>query len=286
MARQTYRGPAAHPSSRRASDADVEGVHPVAARWTSAHDVVSRVPRPVFAQKPTVIGHRGAGVGRVDGRLENTLESFAAAVDSGTAWIELDVRRSRDGGLAVVHNPADVDGTYVVERDLAALQDAGIPSLEQVLEQLPLNVGVDVDLKSSVEDALLPDEQTTAALVAPVLDRERLRRNLLVTSFDPASLLILRERAPSVPLGLLTWFTFPLHMAVAAAAHLGVEVVAAQVGSFGPDGPTARHRGAAHAVEVAHRAGLEVIAWCPTPTEAVDLVTWGVDALVVDDVAR
>jgi glycerophosphoryl diester phosphodiesterase len=184
----------------------------------------------------------------------------------------------------VVHNPADPDGAYVVERSMAELAAVGVPSLHQVLDMLPTHVGLDVDLKSSLEDAVLPPERSTAALVAPILDLERHRRELLVTSFDPAALLLLRERAPQIPLGLLTWFTFPLHMAVAAAAHLGVEVIAAQVGSFRPDGQTARHRGGAHAIDVAHEAGLEVIAWCPTPAEAAELVQAGVDALVVDRV--
>ena len=240
--------------------------------------------RPVFSQRPTVIGHRGNGAGQVSGHLENTLESFAAALDSGTAWVELDVRRTADDDLAVVHNPADADGGYVVERTMPELAALGIPSLRQVLDALPAHVGLDVDLKSSLEDALLPAERSTAALLAPVLDEERHRRELLVTSFDPAALLVLRERVPRIPLGLLTWFTFPLHMAVAAAAHLGLDVIAAQVGSFRPDGQSARHRGAAHAIEVAHQAGLEVIAWCPSPAEAAELVRAGVDALVVDRV--
>jgi glycerophosphoryl diester phosphodiesterase len=39
-----------------------------------------------------------------------------------------------------------------------------------------------------------------------------------------------------------------------------------------------------HSVEVAHRAGLEVMAWCPKPEDAPGYVQAGVDALVVDDV--
>jgi glycerophosphoryl diester phosphodiesterase len=37
-------------------------------------------------------------------------------------------------------------------------------------------------------------------------------------------------------------------------------------------------------VEVAHEAGLQVIAWCPPPAQARALAGAGVDCLVVDDV--
>ncbi len=39
------------------------------------------------------------------------------------------------------------------------------------------------------------------------------------------------------------------------------------------------------AVDVTHRAGLEVMAWCPKPDAARELLTAGVDGVVVDEVA-
>jgi len=108
---------------------------------------------------------------------------------------------------------------------------------------------------------------------------------VLVTSFDPAALLIVRERAPAVPLGLLTWRRFPLRKAIAAAAHLGVEVVAPQFESFPLDGrEPALERPLPETVRVAHEAGLQVVAWCPGAAEARPLAAAGVDCLVVDDV--
>ena len=75
-------------------------------------------------------------------------------------------------------------------------------------------------------------ERTTAALVARAGRRAHTAAALLVTSFDPAALLIVRERLPRVPLGLLTWTRFPLRKAIPAARHLGLEVVVANVESF------------------------------------------------------
>jgi hypothetical protein len=53
-----------------------------------------------------VIGHRGLGRGVVEGRLQNTPESVDAAVQLGLPWVEIDVRRTVDNVLMVVHNPA------------------------------------------------------------------------------------------------------------------------------------------------------------------------------------
>jgi glycerophosphoryl diester phosphodiesterase len=57
-------------------------------------------------------------------------------------------------------------------------------------------------------------------------------------------------------------------------------------GSFGPNrieaGPV--HRPPSVSVGTAHAAGLRVLAWCPGPDVATDLVAAGVDALVLNDV--
>src|SRR5919204_3658410 len=47
-----------------------------------------------------VVGHRGA-MGYCP---ENTMISFARAVELGADWVELDVHLTRDGALAVIHD--------------------------------------------------------------------------------------------------------------------------------------------------------------------------------------
>jgi glycerophosphoryl diester phosphodiesterase len=149
---------------------------------------------------------------------------------------------------------------------------SGLMRVDELLAELPDAIALNVDVKSALEDALRPRGETTAARVADLVADAG--RPVLVTSFDPAALLIARERARDVPLGLLTWTRFPLREAVAAAAHLGVEVVTANVESFGDD--------AGRAVAVAHEAGLEVGAWCPLADERERLLELGVDCLVID----
>jgi glycerophosphoryl diester phosphodiesterase len=229
---------------------------------------------PVFADPPVLCGHRGSG----RGVGENTLDSFRAAVAAGLAWVEVDARITADDVLVASHDPALEDGRFISELPAAELELMRVADLP---EDLPPEVAVDVDVKSSLEDALRPRERTTAALVAELVARES--RRVLVTSFDPAALQIVAERAPGVPRGLLTWIRFPLRKAIAAAAHLGVDVVGPHVESF-PLRPLAGERDTATVVRVAHEAGLEVVAWCPQPDDVEALVAAGVDCLVVDDV--
>jgi glycerophosphoryl diester phosphodiesterase len=219
----------------------------------------------VFGDRPVLCGHRGSG----RGHAENTLPSFRAAVAAGLRWVEVDARLAADGVLVARHDPELEDGRSIAELDAA---ETGLMRVDELLADLPDGIALIVDVKSSLEDALRPRGETTAARVADLVAGAG--RPLLVTSFDPAALLIVRERAPGLPLGLLTWTRFPLRKAVAAAAQLGLDVVTANVESFADD--------AARAVQVAHEAGLEVGAWCPAEDERDRLLELGVDCLVID----
>src|SRR4029450_1145328 len=101
---------------------------------------------------------------------------------------------------------------------------------------LPRQVGLNLDLKSSMDDCLREPGRTTAGLLAPVVAAEAAGRPLMVSSFDPGALGLLRATAPRVPLGLLTWYGFPVEMAVAACVHMDVEVLGLHVGSLGGGG--------------------------------------------------
>jgi glycerophosphoryl diester phosphodiesterase len=191
------------------------------------------------------------------GAGENTLPSFLAAVEAGLAWVEVDVRVAADGALVARHDP------------LAAGEGADLLRIEALLEALPPEVAVDFDVKGV----------RPARALARLAGREAARRRVLVTSFSTAALRIVRERAPAVPLGLLTHATVPLSRAIADAAALGVQVVAPQVGALRAE------RALAGCVAAAHAAALQVAAWCPRPEEAGELLEAGVDCLIVDGVS-
>ncbi|TDC68799.1 glycerophosphodiester phosphodiesterase [Actinomadura sp. GC306] len=241
----------------------------------------------IFEAAPAIIGHRGYGSGDPTPPgygapvAENTLDSLLAAVDAGASWVEIDVTRTADDDLVLRHDPTTAEGDYVV--DLAAAA-CGLPRLAEIFAALPPEIAVDVDVKTVLEDAVDAPSRRTGALLVPLLKREAKRRRLLVTSFDPALLTYLRGELPGVPLGLLTWLRFPLWQAVPAAAGLGFDAVAVHTGSCGLDHPDTRLRPLEHCVDVAHKAGLETVVWCPTAEAAPVYAAAGFDAMVVNDV--
>jgi glycerophosphoryl diester phosphodiesterase len=224
----------------------------------------------------------------VDGYVENTLDSLLTAVGAGTDWLELDVTRTVDDVLVIHHNPSTADGRFLVGRTAAELAAVGVVTLDEALEALPADVPLNVDVKSILEDATRDLAAGTVGLLASALRRESRRRKMLVTSFDAAALLRLRDEAPGPAYGLLTWLDFPLRIAVPMAAHLAMSVVGVHYRSFGANAvePGLVHHPAADSVAVAHEAGLEVLAWCPGPEEVPSLVGAGVDAVCVNDVPR
>jgi glycerophosphoryl diester phosphodiesterase len=242
---------------------------------------------PVFTERPTLVGHRGMGAGVVDGYRENTVESFLAALASGTDWVEVDVRRTRDDDLFVAHDAALPDGVFLADMSSAQARRLGIVRLEDLLEALPGSAGVVLDVKSSLADAGRSSAATTAALLARVCGHALEGRRALAQSFDPAALLHMRQALPHMALGLLTWDRFPVGFAVAAAAHLDVQVLAVHAGSLVPGaltGSTVPPLGTV--LSAVHDAGRQLLVWCPSPRRARALQAAGVDAMVVDDLPR
>ncbi|GAA2451824.1 hypothetical protein GCM10010191_82610 [Actinomadura vinacea] len=241
----------------------------------------------IFANRPAVIGHRGLGAGDLAAPgdtatvAENTVPSLLAALAAGASWVEIDVTRTADDALVLRHDPTTAEGAFLVDTTAEA---SGLPLLADVFDALPPEVPVDVDVKTILEDAVDAPSRRTGALLAPVLEREARRRPLLVTSFDPSLLAHLREVLPRVPLGLLTWLRFPLWHGIPAAAGLGLQAVGVHTASCGFERPDTRLRPLEHCVDIAHKAGLEILAWCPQAEGAADYAAAGFDALVVNDV--
>ena len=108
--------------------------------------VFSAGPRPVL------IGHRGCGSGTVRGHEANTLGSFLAAAQV-LPWVEVDVRRSADDVLFVMHDPAYADGVFLADVTAGQAAARGTLALADLLAALPPHLGVDLDLKTAMEDA-------------------------------------------------------------------------------------------------------------------------------------
>ena len=109
--------------------------------------------------RTAVIAHRGAAAAAP----ENSMRAFELGMRVGADAIELDVQRSADGALLVIHDPTldrTTDGTGAVARmsreEIAAvrLEDGGrVPLLADVLRRFP-GVEITIDVK---EPAAAPD---------------------------------------------------------------------------------------------------------------------------------
>jgi len=137
-----------------------------------------------------IIGHRGAaGL-----EPENTLRSFARALQIGVDAIELDVY-CVDGQLIVIHDDTlerTTNGrgrvmatSYEVLRRLDAGRGERIPTLEEVLDLVAGRVTVNVELKG---------KGTAVPLAAHVVAHPK--HDLLVSSFDHRELEKFRAAAP------------------------------------------------------------------------------------------
>lgn len=237
--------------------------------------------------EPTeVIGHRGLGRGLVNGHRENTPDSYAAAAEAGVDWVEIDVRRTADDALVLYHDAALPDGRAIVDLSATECAEAGLADLSEGLDALPEDVGLDLDVKTVMEDAVDAPSRRTVSLLLPHLRREARRRRVFVCSFDPGLLLAVREDAPEVPTAWMPYVRNPADTAIPGALGMGCPVVAVDARALGleGDGPRPGRRSLEHTVAIAHRAGLELISWCPGPEDAARYAAAGMDAVVVDDV--
>jgi glycerophosphoryl diester phosphodiesterase len=145
-----------------------------------------------------LLGHRGAP----EDQTENTLGSFASAIESGADGVELDLRLAADGTVIVFHDAdlvrlagreGGVDAlTWAQLHEVELAGGTRIPRLSDLLEVFPVDKWLDIELKAG-GDALVD-----AAL--EVLDG---RDNTFMSSFDPRLLARAREQGWAGSIALL-----------------------------------------------------------------------------------
>ena len=141
---------------------------------------------------PLIVAHRGAW----QEAPQNSLEAVRHAAVLGCDGIEIDVRRTADGQIVVVHD-ARIRWRQVGRLEHRQLQNrmrvGQAPLLADVLDQVAGRVLVDVELKEDgyVEEALM--------LVAERLAEDQ----YVVTSFLPRVLAQVKESRPGTRTGLL-----------------------------------------------------------------------------------
>jgi len=161
-----------------------------------------------------IIGHRGAA-GLAP---ENTLDALQSAVEVGADALEFDVQATRDKKLLVIH-----DSTLLRTHRKAhivrwssheSIKDATakghkIATLEEVLDRFFGKILLNLEIKS----------RGTGRLIIKLLQEKYIKhsedwQNILLSSFRPAELKVVRKLAPEAELALLharNPFTFMLY---------------------------------------------------------------------------
>ena len=222
---------------------------------------------------PTAVqAHRGSP-DPASGIRENTLDAFARARALGADGVELDVRLTADGGLAVHHDPV-IDGVGAICDLGTAALPPDVPLLADALEACSGMV-VNIEIKNQPhEPGFDPADRASGEVVALVESMGR-TGSVVVSSFWSGALAAVRSAGSAVPTGLLVVPSFDPLASIAAAADLGCAAVHLPVGLV--DGPT---------VATAHAAGLEVAAWTVADeTTLAAVLATGVDTVITDDVA-
>ncbi|MDF2036890.1 glycerophosphodiester phosphodiesterase family protein [Cytobacillus oceanisediminis] len=244
-----------------------------------------------FAAEPTTgerkqvdnIAHRGA----TGYAPENTIAGFDLAVDMKADYIEIDVQRSKDGELVVIHDTTvdrTTDGTGKVGDltfDYLRSLDAGIwkgeqfagepiPTFEEILDRYHGKVGILIELKSP---ELYPgiENQVADALKARNLDKPQ-NEKIIIQSFNFDSMKTMDQLLPKVPIGVLT-----SNRADTTAEAL--QEFSAYADWFNPSYGIVTEE----LVNQVHSLGMQIGSWTVRSQEAADfLFEMEVDAIITD----
>ncbi|MFN3432267.1 MAG: glycerophosphodiester phosphodiesterase [Candidatus Sericytochromatia bacterium] len=225
-----------------------------------------------------VIAHRGYS--KV--APENTLAAFKAAIDADADVLEIDVQRTKDGQLVVIHDhdvERTTDGKGEVE-DMTLEQikqlDAGgwfgpafvgerVPTLDEVLSLAKGRANVMIEIKGRKAPLVPP-------LVAQSLSRFGMAQDVIVSSFYYGPLESMRVLTPNLSIGALV---LPTHGPAKRARALQASTAQAYFKAVAPSD-----------VRAAHDSGLQVHVWTVNePEDIARMAKAGVDGIITDDVA-
>ncbi|MCC5800902.1 glycerophosphodiester phosphodiesterase [Rossellomorea vietnamensis] len=244
-----------------------------------------------FAEEPSAgekkhvenIAHRGAAAYAP----ENTIASYDLAVDMKADYIEIDVQRSKDGELVVIHDTSvdrTTDGSGKVGdltlEEMKSL-DAGswkgeqfageeIPTFEEVLDRYHGKVGILIEMKSP---ELYPgiEEQVADALKERHLDTPQ-NEKIILQSFNFDSMKKMDQLLPKVPVGVLAW-------SQSQATPEALKEISEYAEWFNPSYGIVTEQ----VVEDVHSLDMQIGSWTVRSHEAADfLFDMELDAIITD----
>lgn len=211
------------------------------------------------------VGHRGAKAYEP----ENTIRSFKKAIELGVDAVELDVRRTRDGELIVIHD-SNVEKTTDGEREVGEMtlreikeinleKGEKIPTLDEALDFLDGKVKILIELKESGY------EEDVYGLVRD----KGLKEHVVIVSFKEEALKRIRDLDSEIETGFIyARYRKPLKRAFELKTDYVLPLY---------------HFTHSSTVKKAHEMGLKVIVWTINEKEdAEKFVRKGVDGISSD----
>ncbi len=215
------------------------------------------------------MGHRGAAALEP----ENTLRAFRKGMECGADAVEFDVRRTKNGKLAVIHD-ADISRTthakgLLKEFTLEELKrlDAGkgetIPELKEALMFLKdKNTGIVLEIKEDGTERQIAEEVKSSGIEAG---------RITFVSFSPASVRAIKSLVPKARAGII--FSRLPENIICLALGCNAEIILPKHIILDKE-----------LVQKAHRHGLLVYTWTLNGTEEIrEAIELGVDGFASDN---
>ncbi|MEH7137072.1 glycerophosphodiester phosphodiesterase [Priestia megaterium] len=229
------------------------------------------------------VAHRGASAYAP----ENTIAAFDKAVEMKADYIEIDVQRSKDDKLVVIHDTTvdrTTDGsgkvgnlTFKELRNLDAgswkgeqFAGAQIPTFDEILDRYHGKIGILIELKAP---ELYPgiEENIAGKLKEQKLDKPQ-NEKIIVQSFNHNSMKKMNELLPKVPIGVLTSSSADTTEQALQEFSIYADYFNPSYGIVTPD-----------LVNQVHSLGMKIGSWTVRSQEAANfLLNVGVDAIITD----
>jgi len=223
--------------------------------------------------KVQVIAHRGAS--KVE--RENTLAAFRRAGEMGADAVELDVRRTADGKMAIHHDAHLPDGRVICNVNASELPEY-VPLLPEALDACA-GMWVNIEIKNHPIDADYDPNDTLAATIAAHLAERGEDNRWLISAFNRPTIDAMRTFRPEVRTAWLTegvrasdWERVARDLA--HSGHIALH-------------PYVKHLDEG-CVSAFHAAGLQVNSWTvDNPADMRRIIGWGIDGICtnVPDIA-
>ena len=217
----------------------------------------------ILKNRPLIIAHRGDS----SNALENSLEAIHRALAYPADMIELDIRKSRDNALYVMHDRStrrtageNIDLERSTSDEIAGVllrNGEHVPTLTDAIKVVAGAAGLNLEIKS----------EGAGLLVAEYLVSSDYKGYVLVSSFKEDEVLAVRHLMPRAPASLI--FDFFTAKDVPAYGEKGYRII------------SLRNRTVSEKlIGACHERGIQVYVWTVDEEEEMKkFASWGADGI-------